>query len=131
MEMSTKLRLRLTTWVAFSFFASGAFLKFARIPIEVAFFHDANLPAWMMTFMGFAEATIAILLIPHSTSTVGAILGAAVMVGAMFAVIVTQWWFLLPLPPMTFAMLVFIGWSRRDGLFDWAGTRTPIKGFLD
>jgi hypothetical protein len=104
-------------------FIGGAFVKLGRLPVELDYFRDAQLPPWMMPFIGIAETAITLLLIPKVTSTLGAIAGSSLMIGALASVIASQWWILLPVPVVTFVSLVYIGWLRRAHLFAWLSPR--------
>ena len=111
--------LRRVLRLAVCFFVAGAFYKLTAQPIERAFFEAAGLPPWMMYLMGVGELSVAFLLIPRATTTLAALVGIATMIGAMASVIASGWFVLAGLPPITTAMLLYVGWARRDGLIVW------------
>lgn len=118
-------RVAIARTIAMTFFLSGAFIKLTAHPVETGFFDDAALPRWMMPLVGMGEIGIALLLASKATSTIGAIVGVAVMVGAFVAVIASGEIILIGLPPITTALLIYVGWSRRAALVAWLGLPPP------
>jgi hypothetical protein len=107
--------------IAVLFLLAGSLYKFAKFPIETAFFDAASLPRWMMPLVGSGELTISLLLMSRATSTIGAIVGVALMTGALASVIASGWWILIGLPPITCALLIYVGWARRADMVAWLG----------
>ena len=120
-----KLVLHARNLAIFALFG-GAIFKFTHMPFEDAFFDAAGLPRWMMPLVGGGELAMSLMLMSPATSTVGAIAGAALMVGAFAAVCASGWWILIGLPPVTISALIYVGWSRRADLVAWLGL-SPLE----
>lgn len=75
----------------------------------------------MMPLVGSGELTISLLLMSRATSTIGAIAGVALMIGAFASVMASGWWILIGLPPTTCVCLVYVGWARRGDMVAWLG----------
>jgi putative oxidoreductase len=66
-------------------FVTAAGMKFAALPFEVAVFTRFGYPLWFMDMVGAAQLLGAALLWGRGTVAYGALLLAAVMVGAAFS----------------------------------------------
>ncbi|MHC4960345.1 MAG: DoxX family protein [Planctomycetota bacterium] len=110
---------RVTTAVslllALGFLASGA-AKVMRLDFEVQAFDRFGLPLWVMVQVGIMEVAAAALLIRAKTTTLGAIIGVAVMSFAIPTHLAVGEGPQAAVPTLFLVGFVFVGWQRREHL---------------
>lgn len=116
---------RATLWFA-TFVAAAVFLmagsgKLMASPPNPEGFAHWGYPLWMMYVVGAAEVLGALLLLWPRLASFGAVVLAAVMVGAVVTHLVFREWTAMMLPLVLLALLAFIGIER--------GERSPLRSF--
>ena len=101
--------------LAFGLLAAGS-AKLLRLDFEVEAFAKFGIASWLMIQVGISEVVAAVLLARARTATLGAIVGAAIMVVAAPAHVFADEAPLAAFPLLVLAGLVFVGWSRREHL---------------
>ena len=115
MLRNPKVVLAASILLALGIAAAGA-AKLLRLDFEIDAFTKYGLPTWLMIEVGITELAAAALLVRPRTSTLGAILGVAIMTVAIPTHLLHNE---LPAAPISLAFLagfVYVGWSRRASL---------------
>jgi putative oxidoreductase len=129
-NLSLDKRAKITTWaaqlVAAAIFGMAAPAKFMADPTAVAIFEKLGAePMGRLATGGFEVLAVVLLLIP-ATAQFGGILGAGLMVGAVFSHLTVLGISIDGDPSMFVMALVALSasstvvWTRRSSLFGWA-----------
>lgn len=117
-DAAPRKALNITLWIvqallALTFFAAGG-SKLVGRPDMVALFEAIGIGQWFRYVTGILEVTGAVLIVVPKTSSVGAVLLVAIMVGAITANVILH---ATIIPPLALLLLSsFVVWGRRGEL---------------
>jgi len=108
----------ITVVVALLFVAAGG-AKLVQAEAELKVFAHFEIPVYLMLMAGMAEVAAAVLLVVPRTTSLGGVIGVAVMSNAIAAHLHVGEYPQAIVPLVVAGLCITAGWARRANLANW------------